>query len=515
MQESDPDHRLPSVRRPWYRLHRSTWFVGPLGLIVAVLLVVPGGIGSYPELDTWGNSPAIVHGWPLNYLWRVRPDWYPSGYDPTHASPTLPWNLGDSVWQFHPLALALDIIIAALAVLAFVAFVEWRRRKRVRFFQFSMRQLLVAVTVFGVALGWWSSQRTTDEQTAAFGRQGSRGLEPRVPFWLRSLVGDEPLLRFGLNEPRQGVAITWEPSNLADIRLLVDRFPDKYGISIRSAISPNEAAEILRLSRLKMVSCEWPAPADAPRLLNCLNALPSVHRLEVDFFSRPAGKLDDDGLQGIAGMSHLEWLLVLDAHRLTDRSLAKLRDLGSLKELELWGATVSMAGIARLADIRGLRRLRLKDSSIVEEGLSELARLDRLVDLDIGGSTLTDKGAEQLRALRNLRCLNIGWSRVSSTGLGAMLAPAPDAATPFPKLRVLTIQETGIRRGALHYLADLGALEELALETNQVDDAGIAVLQRLPKLHRVYVRQSANGDPGNYVWKTLPKALPDVDVVFQ
>src|SRR6266566_7338319 len=124
MPETDPNHDLPSARRPWYRLHRSTWLVAPLGLIVAVLLVVPGGIGSYPELDSWGNSPAIVHGWPVAFLWRVRSDWYPSGYDPAKVSPTLPWKLTDSIWKFHPLALALDILVAALGIAAFVAIVE-------------------------------------------------------------------------------------------------------------------------------------------------------------------------------------------------------------------------------------------------------------------------------------------------------------------------------------------------------------------------------------------------------
>ena len=67
-------------RRPWYRLHLSTWLALPLGLLVAALVVLPGGVGRYPtqtsRLDQSSDfDNAIVHGWPFPFLWRTPRDW--------------------------------------------------------------------------------------------------------------------------------------------------------------------------------------------------------------------------------------------------------------------------------------------------------------------------------------------------------------------------------------------------------------------------------------------------------
>ena len=45
-----------AVRRPWYRLHISTWLTLPLGLAVAILVVLPGGDGYYPERTSWVDA---------------------------------------------------------------------------------------------------------------------------------------------------------------------------------------------------------------------------------------------------------------------------------------------------------------------------------------------------------------------------------------------------------------------------------------------------------------------------
>jgi len=42
-----------------FQLHRSTWLIMPLGLAVAVLIVLPGGTGWYPNYDSWMAREAV------------------------------------------------------------------------------------------------------------------------------------------------------------------------------------------------------------------------------------------------------------------------------------------------------------------------------------------------------------------------------------------------------------------------------------------------------------------------
>ena len=73
----------PPPRRPWYRLHLSTWVVLFLTIVILILLIVPGkfeiirirrGFLQYSASE--GNQPNYFyhHGWPWNYLERYVVD---------------------------------------------------------------------------------------------------------------------------------------------------------------------------------------------------------------------------------------------------------------------------------------------------------------------------------------------------------------------------------------------------------------------------------------------------------
>ena len=85
-----------SPRRPWYRLHFSTWVVLLLGAIVATLLVVPGELSWYPSEHSLIAERPVVHGWPLAYLRR-------GGHEASLQGDTAawPWEVSDSSNNFN------------------------------------------------------------------------------------------------------------------------------------------------------------------------------------------------------------------------------------------------------------------------------------------------------------------------------------------------------------------------------------------------------------------------------
>ena len=124
------------ARRPWYRLHLSTWLTLPLELVVAVCIILPGESGQYPVRPTWyeayetanvavllhpkrsfwdslHDNNAVIHGWPLPFLWRTPPQW--TG-DPANATRGLPWKLTDSVREFRFLPLVVDLAVAGFGL---------------------------------------------------------------------------------------------------------------------------------------------------------------------------------------------------------------------------------------------------------------------------------------------------------------------------------------------------------------------------------------------------------------
>ena len=92
---------LPSTeRRVWYRLHFSTWIIVFLGALVAALVLVPGDEGFYSDQRAAVPDPAIVHGWPLTYLWRTIGN--PAFFGDDSAKSPFVWKLFDNVKEFRP-----------------------------------------------------------------------------------------------------------------------------------------------------------------------------------------------------------------------------------------------------------------------------------------------------------------------------------------------------------------------------------------------------------------------------
>jgi hypothetical protein len=84
-----------------------------------------------------------------------------------------------------------------------------------------------------------------------------------------------------------------------------------------------------------------------------------------------------------------------------DETLAYLKDMSKLRELDLNDTLVTDAGLKRLGDLPKLQQLRLRNTSITDEGFqANIAPLESLRNVDVTGTKVSSK---TLRAWKNVK----------------------------------------------------------------------------------------------------------------
>lgn len=515
-----PVETAAPARRPWYRLHLSTWLILPLALAAAAFVVLPGEIGQYPQRlpfksDYDGNpytygwhfqqalfwTPkidynAVVHGWPLPFLWRTPKGW--TG-DVANASRKLPWKLTDSVREFRLLPLAADLAIAAIGVALFAAIVEWRRRKRSRAFQFSLRELLIFTLLAAIALGWWNHWRLTDREvkTRLGGVAAESGVSfvPRLPLWLRTVVGDDALSRLGINGPTGTIVLLWDFAREKDIRYIIERFPRDTLLAIPRDTSGDEVRAIAAIDRLEQIEYTYPSPEKLSLLIAGLKNHPRLRSLTV---ALGAGSMDSALVAQIAALAHLESLAITgDTSRLAETELVELRNCKRLRELELPNVRLTQGALDCIGSLKHLRRLNLSGAQFIKANLAPISRLNDLEELSVESTNFDDDDAQQLRTLPSLRFLDITGAAVTAAGVGQLLEPSESRAAR--------------------------SLEQISLDSGVIDDKLIAALKQLPRLRRLSVNESfesmswngnGSGSGSSQLILKLRKALPNCEIIL-
>ena len=262
--------------------------------------------------------------------------------------------------------------------------------------RFSMRSLLIAVTILCMVLAWRlhraKQQREAvkairdaggwvyydyhhfDPETGSFAVQA----EPWEPVWLRDLVG--------VDFSHDVTAV-----NMAFHEELGQRWDNKQ--------SPRDiGAQLAHLPRLRFLGL-------------------SEH------------SVDDAGMYYVGGLKELEVLLYWDAPGITDVGAAHLRDMPRLRHLGMGSSDIGDSGLKSLFALSGLEGLVLQQgNTITDEGLASLTRYPpRLKSLWIGGdskrpSKITDAGVSHLAKLLTLEELDLQRSQVTMSGLQPLQA---------------------------------------------------------------------------------------------
>lgn len=215
---------------------------------------------------------------------------------------------------------------------------------RRRWLRFSLRGLLVAVTLVCIWLGWnVERKRRQQELISAIQELGGVVAYQTAP---------TPLDLF-LYGPREPIEVT-----------LVSRSP------------PEALVGRLRgLKKLRSVRLRGAYVTDAG--IAELGTMTGLETLELFY-----PFITDDSLAHLSRLKNLRKLTITDA-RLTDEGLRFLEPLRNLEELSLENVPITTAGLAHLASLPALASLNLKGSLVDASAIQELAKLKGLKELDI------------------------------------------------------------------------------------------------------------------------------------
>ena len=292
---------------------------------------------------------------------------------------------------------------------------------RRRWFQFSLRTFLLAITALAVWLGVEVNrvrrQREAVEAILAAGgtvhydyqtdpsRSFTPDAEPAAPRWLRKLIGDDFF------------------RDVVDVDLNRTRINDE--------------------------------------LLIRLNDLPKIKRLNLAYTS-----VSDAGFERLSGLRHLRGV-ILGETRVTDRTLAHLaKHAPELTLLSVEGAGVTDAGLAEIARFERLQTLILFGADITDAGLRSLETLDELEMLWLSEAPITDRGLESVARLKKLKRLFLTGLQITDKGVKRL--------EELDALQRLGITQAPITDAGVAQLKQLKWLNRLELYDTLVTDSGAA-----------------------------------------
>jgi internalin A len=224
-------------------------------------------------------------------------------------------------------------------------------------------------------------------------------------------------------------------------------------------------------------------------------------------------QVTDRGLALLQGLPHLERLTV--PSRTTDRGLAHVAAIQTLRGLYIHQNQAGDAGVAHLASLTNLRELILGSGHFTDAGLSVLSGLPKLEYLMLWGTAFGDAGMVHVARIPNLTTLNVSHLPLTNRGVeyiaqspkletlslyGVMgiTGPALKDLAEMKTLRRLDLgcppgQKTRINGTSMVFLAKSTSLEALDAP-RALDDSGLVHLAKLPRLRELNCGNGSN-DP--------------------
>ena len=144
------------------------------------------------------------------------------------------------------------------------------------------------------------------------------------------------------------------------------------------------------------------------------------------------------------------------------RCIQMIGDMPKIESLSLGDHVLRDADLSLWRGLKKLRRLSAPDTSLGDRGLSEIARLPKLEILNIENNTWDDRKTNHF----------------TTAGMRAL--------STAPALRMLNVNNLGLRDADVRMLAKIKTLEVLTLSGNpKISYRGMRALRRLPKLRRL------------------------------
>ena len=310
--QNSPDNSSPA-RRPWSRLHVSTWVVAALVALSLVVLNLSVEVRYEYDPALKNLGPAAFAGWPSRY-WTSGPqslNFFTTMLLGMHRPPSN-WFSLEELTHVDGRAVAIDIA-AAVAIISVtcVLFESWRRRRR-HIWQWRLADLLVGTLVLAIVFAWFVELRRDarishrlEEQLPAAQTIVEYHRPHAVWNWFGRLASQSAVHVVSVDPALFHSGSADEPPRLAD-------------------------AEVAALADCRHLRCVYLPHHDSP-------AGPW-----------PIVIITDAGLEQLGRIKSLEYLSLPDHPGITDAGLPRLAHLKRLKFLNLRGTSATPAGVAKL-----------------------------------------------------------------------------------------------------------------------------------------------------------------------
>jgi Leucine Rich Repeat (LRR) protein len=278
-------------------------------------------------------------------------------------------------------------------------------RRHRRWFQFSLRTLLVVMVLVSAAVG-------------LIGIRMQRARRQEAGAAAITAIGGSALYEVASKQPGWSL-----PTDLARPWLGDDFFDSVVEVEVDlkpADTTPRHLAiwnAIGDLPQLRKLRVDYPKRYPRSRFnIGPIRRLSNLRQLKI----RDAQIAGDD-LLPLTGMPALE-TLDLSHNQIADDAWRHLADVPRLHTLNASYSFVTDAGAAQLAQCRHLRHLVLTRANITDRGAAELARIASLETLVLDGTKISDASCASLSRLENLQTLSICETTVSDAGLASLAA---------------------------------------------------------------------------------------------
>lgn len=258
--------------------------------------------------------------------------------------------------------------------------------------RFSLRGLLIVITLLCVSLAW-RLHRAKQQREAVLAIRAASG-------WVYYDYQhyDPTTCKF------DDKAVPWEPQWL-QAHLGVDFFHD---------------VEAVNMSFHGQGSPRRDEKAPDPPIAQHLAHLPRLR-----FLGLTEGACNDEGMRHVGQLRHLEVLLFWDAPQITDAGAVHLTNMPSLTCLHIGSSQVGDRGLATIARLPRLDSLSMQRNNFTDAGLASLAGNPRIEKLWLGGlddrvSRITNAGVLHLATLPALQELDLQYTQVTLEGLAPL-----------------------------------------------------------------------------------------------
>ena len=208
-------------------------------------------------------------------------------------------------------------------------------------------------------------------------------------------------------------------------------------------------------------------------------------------FKHRSTAVSDSGIESLSRSQTLDSLLIQDFN-ITDQSGQSLAKLGKLTQLEIFRCQgFGSQGVLALKGM-GLTRLTLRDlPNVYDEALeifTDMPKLKRLYLHEL--PSVSDTGLKNIGSLQSLELLDI-WA------IQQMTDATIDVIATLPKLKELTIRDTGVTDASIDKILAMPSLQSLTFKDNtSVTDEGKKKLAS-KKWAKLDLGSSGNSDSGD------------------